>query len=108
VPIGVTKPKRATLEPGPVGGFAWKPIKPGYSRGFRESYKAEIKIKTPEALSRLCAIVMWPNGADGQPELASLCVIGATGTSSLRRYRECWRWMRLGSFQLVSARPCPA
>ena len=42
VPIGVTKPQRATLEPGPVGRFAWKPIKPGYSRGFMESYRAEI------------------------------------------------------------------
>ena len=42
VPIGVTKPQRATLEPGPVSRFAWKPIKPGYSKGFMESYKAEI------------------------------------------------------------------
>jgi hypothetical protein len=42
VPIGVTKPQRATLEPGPAGRFAWKPIKPGYSRGFMESYQAEI------------------------------------------------------------------
>jgi hypothetical protein len=42
VPIGVTKPQRATLEPGPVGRFAWKPIKPGYSKGYMESYKAEI------------------------------------------------------------------
>lgn len=43
VPIGVTKPQRATLEPGgPVTRFAWKPIRPGYSRGFMESYKAEI------------------------------------------------------------------
>lgn len=43
VPIGVTKPQRATLEPGgPVGRFAWKAIRPGYSKGFMESYKAEI------------------------------------------------------------------
>jgi hypothetical protein len=42
VPIGVTKPQRATLEPGPVARFAWKPIKPGYSKGFMESYRAEI------------------------------------------------------------------
>ena len=42
VPIGVTKPQRATLEPGPVARFTWKPINPGYSRGFMESYRAEI------------------------------------------------------------------
>jgi hypothetical protein len=40
VPIGVTKPQRATLESGTR--FAWKPIPPGYSKGFMESYKAEI------------------------------------------------------------------
>jgi hypothetical protein len=42
VPIGVTKPQRATLEPGPVARFTWKPINPGYRRGFMESYRAEI------------------------------------------------------------------
>ena len=43
VPIGVTKPQRATLEPGgPAASFAFKPIPPGYSKGFMESYKAEI------------------------------------------------------------------
>ena len=43
VPIGVTKPQRATLEPGgPAERFAWKPLNPGYSKGFMESYKAEI------------------------------------------------------------------
>ncbi len=43
VPIGVTKPQRATLEPGgPVGRFAWKALRPGYSKGFMESYKSEI------------------------------------------------------------------
>ena len=41
VPIGVTKPQRATLEGSPVR-FAWKPLTPGYSKGFMESYKAEI------------------------------------------------------------------
>jgi hypothetical protein len=41
VPIGVTKPQRATLEGHPMR-FAWKPLPPGYSKGFMESYKAEI------------------------------------------------------------------
>lgn len=43
VPIGVTKPQRAVLEPGgPVARFAWKALNPGYSKGYMESYKAEI------------------------------------------------------------------
>ncbi|MDP3716822.1 MAG: hypothetical protein Q8T13_03550 [Acidobacteriota bacterium] len=43
VPIGVTKPQRATLEPGgPAERFAWKALNPGYSKGYMESYKAEI------------------------------------------------------------------
>lgn len=41
VPIGVTKPKIATLEGSPMR-FAWKALRPGYSKGFMESYKAEI------------------------------------------------------------------
>lgn len=43
VPIGVTKPMRATLEAGgPAARFTWKALTPGYSKGFMESYKAEI------------------------------------------------------------------
>ena len=43
LPIGVTRPQVATLEPGgPIGRFAWKALRPGYSKGFMESYKAEI------------------------------------------------------------------
>lgn len=40
VPIGVTKPQRATLENG--SRFAWKAIKPGLNKGYMESYKSEI------------------------------------------------------------------
>lgn len=43
VPIGVTKPFRAVLAPGgPAARFVWKPLTPGYSKGYMESYKAEI------------------------------------------------------------------
>ena len=42
VPIGVTKPQRATLEGEPAMRFAWKALRPGYSKGYMESYKAEI------------------------------------------------------------------
>ncbi len=41
VPIGITKPQRAILEGSPVR-FAWKPLPPGFSQGYMESYKAEI------------------------------------------------------------------
>jgi hypothetical protein len=40
VPTGVTKPQRATLEDGVH--FAWKPLTPGYNKGYMESYKSEI------------------------------------------------------------------
>ena len=43
VPIGVTRPQRAVLEPGgPVARFAWKALPPAMKSGYRESYKAEI------------------------------------------------------------------
>jgi hypothetical protein len=41
--VGVTRPQRATLEPGgPVDAMVWKPIKPGQYAGRWESYKSEI------------------------------------------------------------------
>lgn len=43
IPVGVTKPVRAYLEPGGlVGSFAWKPLRPGLRDGYFESYKSEI------------------------------------------------------------------
>ena len=43
IPVGVTNPRSANLEPGgPVNRFAWKPVQPGIQRGHYESYKAEI------------------------------------------------------------------
>jgi hypothetical protein len=43
VPVGVTKPQRARLDSStPVASFTWKPLKPGYKKGYMESYKAEI------------------------------------------------------------------
>jgi hypothetical protein len=55
VPIGVTKPQRATLEDG--SRFAWKPIRPGYSKGYMESYKAEI---AAYKLDRMLGLHMVP------------------------------------------------
>lgn len=56
VPIGVTKPQRATLEGAPIR-FAWKPLTPGYSKGFMESYKAEI---AAYKLDRMLGLNMVP------------------------------------------------
>ena len=56
VPIGVTKPQRATLEGSPMR-FAWKPLTPGYSKGFMESYKAEI---AAYKLDRMLGLNMVP------------------------------------------------
>jgi hypothetical protein len=43
IPIGVTNPERGSLDPPtPVARFTWKPLTPGYRRGYQESYKAEI------------------------------------------------------------------
>ena len=68
VPIGVTKPQRATLEGSPMR-FAWKALRPGYSRGFMESYKAEI---AAYKFDRMLGLNMVPpivertmNGRDG-------------------------------------------
>jgi hypothetical protein len=41
--IGVTRPKRAFLEPGGLAeSFAWKPLPPRMYNGYWESYKSEI------------------------------------------------------------------
>ena len=43
VPIGVTKPSRAILQPDACArAFAWKPLRPGLYSGYWESYKSEI------------------------------------------------------------------
>jgi hypothetical protein len=41
--IGVTRPRRAYLEPGGAAkSFAWKPLQPGVQSGYFESYKSEV------------------------------------------------------------------
>lgn len=43
VPVGVTKPRRGFFAPGGIAASAvFKPLRPGRSRGFFESYKSEI------------------------------------------------------------------
>jgi hypothetical protein len=81
VPIGVTKPQRATLEGSPVR-FAWKPLTPGYSKGFMESYKAEI---AAYKLDRMLGMNMVPpiveRHMDGRNGAAVLWVENTRGWS---------------------------
>lgn len=78
IPVGVTKPQRATLENG--SRFAWKPIRPGYSRGFMESYKAEV---AAYKLDRMLDMHMVPpiveRKLDGLTGAAVLWVENTTG-----------------------------
>jgi hypothetical protein len=54
VPVGVTRPTRCQLEPGgPVAEMAWKPIKPGFYSGYRESYMHEIAAYELDKLLKL-------------------------------------------------------
>ena len=83
VPIGVTKPQRAYLEPGgPAARFAFKPIRPGYSKGFMESYKSEI---AAYKLDRMLGMHMVPpiveRKLDGVTGAAILWVDNVTGWS---------------------------
>ncbi len=81
VPIGVTKPQRATLEDAPVR-FAWKPLTPGYSKGFMESYKAEI---AAYKLDRMLGLNMVPpiveRKMDGKNGAAVLWIENVRGWS---------------------------
>ena len=81
VPIGVTKPQRATLEGAPMR-FAWKPLTPGYSKGFMESYKAEI---AAYKFDRMLGLNMVPpiveRNMDGKNGAAVLWVENTRGWS---------------------------
>jgi len=81
VPIGVTKPQRARLDPStPVASFTWKPLKPGYQKGFIESYKAEI---AAYELDRILELQMVPpvveRTIDGQTGAALYWIENTTG-----------------------------
>jgi hypothetical protein len=81
VPVGVTKPKRVFFSGGGlVESAAWKPLRPGLSRGYWESYKSEIAAyeldkllgmhMVPPVVERQLdddtgAIVLWLDGVKG-------------------------------------------
>jgi hypothetical protein len=83
VPIGVTKPQRAYLEPGgPAARFAFKALRPGYSKGFMESYKSEI---AAYKMDRMLDMHMVPpiveRKVDGMTGAAIFWVDNVTGWS---------------------------
>jgi hypothetical protein len=58
VPRGVTRPQRAYFAPGgAVDSMVWKPLRPGMSRGYYESYKSEI---AAYEIDKLLALAMVP------------------------------------------------
>src|SRR5687767_7669571 len=58
VPIGVTAPRRAYVEPGGLfESFAWKVLPPGTHKGFWDSYKSEI---AAYELDKVLALGMVP------------------------------------------------
>ncbi len=64
IPIGVTRPRRAYLEPGgPIESMTWKVIPPGNSNGFWESYKSEI---AAYELNKLLGMGMIPPTVERQ------------------------------------------
>lgn len=84
VPIGVTRPQRAFFEAGGlVRSAAWKPLRPGFYKGYWESYKSEIAAYELDKLLELDmvpptversvgglrgALVMWVDGVKGWNE----------------------------------------
>jgi hypothetical protein len=66
VPVGVTKPKRVFFAPGAViRSGAWKPLAPGFRRGFWESYKSEI---AAYELDKLLGMHMVPPAVERELE----------------------------------------
>lgn len=64
IPIGVTKPMRAFLEPGgPFESMAWKPLRPGLYNGSWESYRSEI---AAYELDKLFELGMTPPAVERQ------------------------------------------
>ena len=79
--VGVTRPRRAYLEPGgPVDSMTWKPIRPGVSGGFFESYRSEI---AAYELDKLLGLEMVPPTVEKRVEGdLGAAVMWATPTKS--------------------------
>jgi hypothetical protein len=81
--VGVTRPRRAYLEPGgPVDSITWKPIRPGVYGGFFESYRSEI---AAYELDKLLGLEMVPPTVEKRVEGdLGAAVMWATPTRSFK------------------------
>jgi len=81
---GVTRPRRAWLEPAaPVDSLVWKPLPPGKRGGHWESYKSEI---AAYQLDRLLAMQMIPPAVERQIEGESgAAIMWLDGVSSVKQ-----------------------
>jgi len=85
IPVGVTGPRKAALEPGGlVGCIAWKPLAPGYYNGSRESYKAEI---AAYEIDKLIALDMVPPTVERRLDgVTGAVVMWVSGTKSFAEF----------------------
>jgi hypothetical protein len=83
VSVGVTRPRRAYLEPGgPFDSLVWKPIKPGRYGGFFESYRSEI---ATYELDKLLGLEMVPPTVEKRVEgTLGAAVMWAAPTKSFK------------------------
>ncbi len=100
---GVTRPRRAYLEPkAPFSSLAWKVLPPGIRRGHWESYKSEIAAyeldkvldmhMVPPAIERTTendtgAAVMWVDGTESVKERGGKMPTGAAASKAIRIMR---------------------
>jgi hypothetical protein len=81
--VGVTKPRRAYLEPGGlVASLVWKPIAPGMYGGFFESYRSEI---AAYEIDKLLGLEMVPPTVEKSVEgVLGAAIMWATPTKSFK------------------------
>jgi hypothetical protein len=86
IPIGVTRPRRAFVEPGGLAGsFAWKPIRSGLYNGYWESYKSEIAAYELDKLLQLGMVpVVVERRIDGDLGAAVLWLEGVRSWESVQ------------------------
>ena len=83
VSVGVSKPRRAYLEPGgPIESMVWKPITPGMRGGFFESYRSEI---AAYEIDKLLGLEMVPPTVEKRVDgVVGAAVMWATPTKSFK------------------------